>query len=119
MVLHDFCYQIDQVVNIFHEQTCVLHVQRKLTGPCSTFIGGGYCMTNTSSLLESISSSTVLSSQDINSAKRKIHLAGIKLECAREEVSPKGFVSLVFFFLFDAQGDISARHHLSYSAHHL
>lgn len=27
------------------------------------------------------------SSQDINSAKRKVHLAHIKLECVREEVS--------------------------------
>ncbi|XP_067945117.1 SUMO-specific isopeptidase USPL1-like [Watersipora subatra] len=48
--------------------------------------GGGYCMDTPSLLLDSLASSTTFSSQQISSAKRKIHLSGIKLECAREEL---------------------------------
>ena len=44
-------------------------------------------MDSSSALLDTISKSTALSSQEIKSAKRKIHLAGIKMECVREEVS--------------------------------
>lgn len=49
--------------------------------------GGGFCSANPPHLAtEKITASSVFSSKDINSARRKLHLACIKMECAREEV---------------------------------